>query len=171
MASRRSRACPTCASRTHGVREWGPRIRALARTRHIDVVLLDDGATIEAGAPVRARAKSSCTPVGPGLLGRVIDPLGRPLDRDEPVQAFEHAPSSAPRPASSIATTSASPSRPGILVIDALFALGRGQRELIIGDRATGKTRSRSTRSSIRNIPMSSASMSRSGSVRRRSSA
>ena len=80
-------------------------------------------------------------PVGPGLLGRVVDPLGRALDGKGPVVAERHRPDrDGPRRRSSSAISSPSRSQTGVLVIDALFALGRGQRELIIGDRAIGKT-------------------------------
>ncbi len=78
-------------------------------------------------------------PVGPGLLGRVVDPLGRPLDaaRRSPPR---RCPVERRRPAIIDRALVTEPVQTGILVIDALFALGRGQRELIIGDRATGKT-------------------------------
>ena len=79
-------------------------------------------------------------PVGPGLLGRVVDPLGRPLDRGEPVQAAMRLPIERPAPTIIERDLVAQPIATGILLIDALFAIGRGQRELIIGDRATGKT-------------------------------
>jgi F-type H+/Na+-transporting ATPase subunit alpha len=79
-------------------------------------------------------------PVGPGLLGRIVDPLGRPLDRDEPVTAEAQMPVERPAPAIIERDLVSEPLQTGILVVDALFAVGRGQRELIIGDRATGKT-------------------------------
>src|SRR5262249_46488618 len=78
-------------------------------------------------------------PVGPGLLGRIVDPLGRPLDRDEPVKAEAEMPVERPAPAIIERDLVSEPMDTGILVVDALFAVGRGQRELIIGDRATGK--------------------------------
>ncbi len=121
--------------------ENGVRGFALSLERdEIDVVLLDDGATIEAGAPAWATGQVVVTPVGPGLLGRVVDPLGRPLDRDEPVQALEYRPVERASPGIVDRDHVSEPVETGVLVIDALFALGRGQRELIIGDRATGKT-------------------------------
>ena len=79
-------------------------------------------------------------PVGPGLLGRIVDPLGRPLDRDEPVTAEAQMPVERPAPAIIERDLVSEPLQTGILVVDGLFAIGRGQRELIIGDRATGKT-------------------------------
>ena len=74
------------------------------------------------------------------MLGRVVDPLGRPLDRGEPIAAEAFQPIERPAPAIIERALVSEPVATGILVVDALFALGRGQRELIIGDRATGKT-------------------------------
>jgi F-type H+-transporting ATPase subunit alpha len=106
----------------------------------IGAVLLDDGDAITAGSCVTGTGQVVEVPVGPGLLGRVIDPLGRPLDRDEPIQAAMHLPIERPAPSIIDRDLVAQPVATGILLIDALFAIGRGQRELIIGDRATGKT-------------------------------
>ncbi len=106
----------------------------------ISAVLLDDGTAIEAGTGVTGTGDVVQVPVGPGLLGRVLDPLGRPLDRDEPVVAEAHHPVERPAPAIIERDLVSKPVETGILVVDSLFALGRGQRELIIGDRATGKT-------------------------------
>ena len=106
----------------------------------IGTVLLDDGDAITAGSQVTGTGQVVEVPVGAGLLGRVVDPLGRPLDRDEPVVATEHHPAERPAPSIIDRALVAQPVTTGILLIDALFAIGRGQRELIIGDRATGKT-------------------------------
>jgi F-type H+-transporting ATPase subunit alpha len=106
----------------------------------MSVVLLDDGATVEAGARVTRTGTVIEVPVGEGLLGRVIDPLGRPLDRDEPVSAAKRMPIERPAPAIIDRDLVSEPVETGVLIVDALFAVGRGQRELIIGDRATGKT-------------------------------
>jgi F-type H+-transporting ATPase subunit alpha len=106
----------------------------------INAVLLDDGDAIQAGARVTGTGEVVRVPVGPGLLGRVLDPLGRPLDRDEAVIAEAYHPVERPAPAIIERDLVSQPMETGILVFDALFALGRGQRELIIGDRATGKT-------------------------------
>ena len=106
----------------------------------IGVVLLDEGASIAAGSEVRGTGEVLQVPVGPGLLGRVVDPLGRPLDRDEPVVAELHLPIERPAPAIIERAAVSEPVETGVLIVDALFAIGRGQRELIIGDRATGKT-------------------------------
>ena len=106
----------------------------------IAAVLLDHGEAIEAGSRVTGTGEVVCVPVGPGLLGRVVDPLGRPLDRDEPVKAEAQMAVERPAPAIIERDLVSDPVQTGILTIDALFAVGRGQRELIIGDRATGKT-------------------------------
>ena len=79
-------------------------------------------------------------PVGPALLGRTVDPLGRPLDGGAIVDAEGHDPVERPAPAIIDRDFVSEPVQTGLLVVDAMFALGRGQRELIIGDRAIGKT-------------------------------
>ena len=106
----------------------------------ISVVLLDDYEAIESGSRVTGTGEVVRVPVGPGLLGRIVDPLGRPLDRDEPVTAEDHLPVERPAPAIIERDLVSEPVQTGILIVDALFSVGRGQRELIIGDRATGKT-------------------------------
>ena len=106
----------------------------------IGCVLLDDAEAVEAGDTVRGTGAVIRTPVGPGLLGRVIDPLGRPLDGGPPIDAAAHDPIEAPAPSIIERELVTEPVQTGILTIDGLFALGRGQRELIIGDRSTGKT-------------------------------
>jgi F-type H+/Na+-transporting ATPase subunit alpha len=106
----------------------------------IGCVLLDDIGAIEAGDLVWGTGEVIRTAVGPGLLGRVVDPLGRPLDGGHRVQAAAHNPIEAPAPSIMDRDLVTHPLQTGILTVDALFALGRGQRELIIGDRSTGKT-------------------------------
>ena len=106
----------------------------------ISAVLLDEGAAIEAGAKVMGTGEVVRTPVGPGLLGRVIDPLGRPLDDGGPIAADAFDCVERPAPAIIDRDLVSEPIETGLLVVDAMFALGRGQRELIIGDRASGKT-------------------------------
>src|SRR5271165_5327022 len=106
----------------------------------IATVLLDDSDAIESGSRVTGTGEVVRVPVGPGLLGRVVDPLGRPLDRNEPVTAEAHLPVERPAPGIIERDLVSQPVETGILIVDALFSVGRGQRELIIGDRATGKT-------------------------------
>ncbi len=106
----------------------------------ISAVVLDEGAAIEAGSRVSRTGRVVQVPVGQALLGRIIDPLGRPLDGGEAVVAEAWHPVERPAPAIIERDLVSQQVDTGILVIDALFTLGRGQRELIIGDRATGKT-------------------------------
>lgn len=106
----------------------------------IGTVILDASTAIEAGSRVARTGKVLEVPVGPGLLGRVVDPLGRPLDGGNAVLAEAHHPVERPAPAIIERDLVSEQVDTGLLVIDALFTLGRGQRELIIGDRATGKT-------------------------------
>ncbi len=114
-------------------------VTALDENR-IGAVLLDDAGGLEAGAAVEGLGETARAPVGPGLLGRVVDPLGRPLDNAGPlvVEAYEPIERDAPSIIDRDLVTE--PLETGLLVIDAMFSIGRGQRELILGDRATGKT-------------------------------
>ncbi|MGA2795253.1 MAG: F0F1 ATP synthase subunit alpha [Roseiarcus sp.] len=113
--------------------------QVLERDR-IGCVLLDDVDAIEAGDTVRGAGDVVRVPVGPALLGRVVDPLGRPLDGGGPIAASALEPIERPAPSIIDRDLVTQPVQTGLVVIDTLFALGRGQRELIIGDRAIGKT-------------------------------
>ena len=113
--------------------------KSLERDR-IGCVLLDDVDGVEAGDRVRGTGDVVRAPVGPELLGRVVDPLGRPLDGKGPISTETSMPIERPAPAIIDRDLVVQPVQTGLVVIDALFALGRGQRELIIGDRAIGKT-------------------------------
>jgi F-type H+-transporting ATPase subunit alpha len=106
----------------------------------IGCVLLDDVDGVAAGDSVRGTGDVVRVPVGTGLLGRVVDPLGRPLDGKGPIAAESQMPIERPAPSIIDRDLVSQPVQTGLVVIDALFALGRGQRELIIGDRAIGKT-------------------------------
>ncbi len=114
-------------------------VQSLERDR-IGCVLLDDVDSVKAGDSVRGTGDVVRTPVGLGLLGRVVDPLGRPLDGKGPISTEATMPIERPAPAIIDRDLVVEPVQTGLVVIDALFALGRGQRELIIGDRAIGKT-------------------------------
>ncbi len=103
-------------------------------------VLLDGVDDVAAGASVRGSGDVVRVPVGEGLLGRVVDALGRPLDGKGPITAVSYEPIERPAPAIVDRDLVVQPVQTGLAVVDALFALGRGQRELIIGDRAIGKT-------------------------------
>ena len=106
----------------------------------IGVVLLGEYWHLHAGDEVERTGRVMDVAVGDGLLGRVIDPLGRPLDGNGPVAASERLPIE--RPAAPIMDRApvTVPLQTGLKVIDALIPIGRGQRELILGDRQTGKT-------------------------------
>ncbi len=106
----------------------------------IGVVLLGEYWHLNTGDEVRRTGRVMDVAVGDGLLGRVIDPLGRPLDSFGPVAASRRLPIE--RPAAPIMDRApvTVPLQTGIKVIDALIPIGRGQRELILGDRQTGKT-------------------------------
>ena len=106
----------------------------------IGCVLLDDVDGVAAGDAVHGTGDIVRVPVGPGLLGRVVDPLGRPLDGKGPIAAEQMQPIECPAPAIIDRDLVVQPVQTGLVVVDTLFALGRGQRELIIGDRAIGKT-------------------------------
>jgi F-type H+-transporting ATPase subunit alpha len=106
----------------------------------IGCVLLGGTEGIAAGDTVHGTGAVVQTPVGPGLSGRIVDPLGRPLDGGPAVEAERLEPVERLAPTIIDRDFVTEPLKTGILVIDAMFALGRGQRELIIGDRQTGKT-------------------------------
>ncbi len=107
---------------------------------HIGCVLLDDVNAIEAGDTVRGTGDVVRVPVGPALLGRIVDPLARPLDGKGAVATDLSEPIERPAPEIMDRDLVTRPVQTGLIVVDALFALGRGQRELIVGDRAIGKT-------------------------------
>ncbi len=106
----------------------------------IGCVLLDSADTIEAGDILRETSEVVRVPVGPPLLGRVIDPLGRPLDDKGEIETDEFHSVECPAPAIIDWDLVIAPVQTELLSIDTLFALGRGQRELIVDDRAIGKT-------------------------------
>jgi F-type H+-transporting ATPase subunit alpha len=106
----------------------------------IGCVLLDAVTDLEAGDAVRSTGEVVHVPVGEALLGRIVDPLGRPLDGKGPIAAHLHLPIERPAPSIIERDLVTEPVQTGIVVVDTLFALGRGQRELIVGDHSTGKT-------------------------------
>ncbi|MEO5375692.1 MAG: F0F1 ATP synthase subunit alpha [Alphaproteobacteria bacterium] len=114
---------------------------AITLTRdRVSCVLLSPWEGVGAGHLVRGTGDVVRVPVGPGLLGRVLDPLGRPLDGGPPPPAEGHEPVDRPAPPVVDRELVTRPLLTGLLVVDAMIPLGRGQRELIIGDRQTGKT-------------------------------
>lgn len=106
----------------------------------IGAVLLGEDSQVKAGAKVTLKGTVLEVPVGPELLGRVVDPLGRPLDGGPAIKAKHFG--AVERPAIGVMGRKSvhEPLMTGIVSIDAMFPIGRGQRELIIGDRQTGKT-------------------------------
>ena len=106
----------------------------------VGAVLIGNAASLKEGDTCKTTGRLLQVPVGPGLLGRVVDTLGNPLDGKGPIQATTYYP--VEKIASGIISRQGvnQPVQTGILPIDAMIPIGRGQRELIIGDRSTGKT-------------------------------
>lgn len=121
--------------------ESGAKGVALNLEEHsVGIVILSGFGTIKEGAIAKSTGRILEVPVGPGLLGRVVDALGNPVDGLGPIKATEFYPTE--RVASGVMSRKSvhEPMATGIKAIDALVPIGRGQRELIIGDRQTGKT-------------------------------
>jgi F-type H+-transporting ATPase subunit alpha len=106
----------------------------------IGAVILGDDASVKAGATVRLTGTVLDVPVGPELIGRVVDPLGNPLDGGEPIKAKQRSRVERSAPGVLDRKSVHEPLMTGLIAIDAMVPIGRGQRELIIGDRQTGKT-------------------------------
>src|SRR5215470_425613 len=106
----------------------------------VGVVILGDYTQLEEGDEVRATGKLLQVPVGKGLLGRVVNTLGEPLDGKGPIKSDVAYPVEKIAPGIIKRTPVRQPVQTGIMPIDAMIPIGRGQRELIIGDRSTGKT-------------------------------
>ena len=106
----------------------------------VGVILLDHGASLSAGAEVRRTHRVLDVPVGETLLGRIVDGVGRPLDGLGAIHAARRLPVERPATAIMDRAPVTVPLQTGIKVVDALIPVGRGQRELILGDRQTGKT-------------------------------
>ena len=115
-------------------------IAASLNEREGGVILLGPADRLLEGAEARRTKRVVDAPVGDALLGRVIDPLGRPLDDRRPLQSDEHVPIEQPAPPIMHRAPVETPLQTGIKAIDAAIPIGRGQRELIVGDRQSGKT-------------------------------
>ena len=110
------------------------------RHNEIGCVLFGDDAEITEGSLVRRSGKTAGIPVGDGFLGRVVDALGTPIDGKGDISAEGYRPIECPAPGIIDRQPVNAPMETGLLAIDSMFPIGRGQRELIIGDRQTGKT-------------------------------
>ncbi len=106
----------------------------------IGAVLLGDERRVKAGANARLTGRILEVPVGPELVGRVVDPLGNPLDDKGPIKASRKSLVERPAPGVLDRKSVHEPLMTGLMAIDTMVPIGRGQRELIIGDRQTGKT-------------------------------
>jgi len=106
----------------------------------IGTVVLGDYLRIKEGEEVRTTGQLLSVPVGEPLIGRVVDPLGRPLDGKGPIQSAQRRPLEVIAPGIAERQPVNEPLQTGIKAIDSMIPIGRGQRELIIGDRKTGKT-------------------------------
>ena len=106
----------------------------------VAAILLGDAGNIKEGDEVRATGKIAEVPVGEALIGRVVDPLGRPLDGKGPIKTKNTRPLERVAPNVVSRKSVNTPVQTGIKAIDSMIPIGRGQRELIIGDRSTGKT-------------------------------
>ena len=110
------------------------------RRGQLSCILFGDSEDITAGSMVRRTHKTAGMPVGDAYLGRVVDALGVPIDGKGAIHPDTHRPIEAPAPGILERQPVNTPMETGILTIDSMFPIGRGQRELIIGDRQTGKT-------------------------------
>jgi len=106
----------------------------------IGVILLDEYEGLAAGSEAQRTGRLMDAPVGEGLLGRVVDLQGHPLDNGGPLRVSQRRPIERPAPAIMDRAPVTVPLQTGLKVVDALIPIGRGQRELILGDRQTGKT-------------------------------
>ena len=106
----------------------------------VSIVLLGSDAGIKEGGIVKRTGKVVSVPVGEALIGRVVNALGQPIDGKGPIDAAEYRPIESPAPGIIDRQPVKEPLQTGIKAIDSMIPIGRGQRELIIGDRQTGKT-------------------------------
>ena len=106
----------------------------------VGVVILGDYATLSEGDKGKCTGRILEVPVGPGLRGRVVDALGNPIDGKGPIEAVKMSPIEKVAPGVIARQSVDQPVQTGLKAIDAMTPVGRGQRELIIGDRQTGKT-------------------------------
>ena len=110
------------------------------RPDRVGCILFGGSEAIESGSIVRRTGKTAGIPVGDGFLGRVVDALGMPIDGQGDIPSEGYLPIESPAPGIIDRQPVNAPMQTGLLAIDSMFPIGRGQRELIIGDRQTGKT-------------------------------
>jgi F-type H+-transporting ATPase subunit alpha len=123
--------------------EFPHEVRGLAlnlESDNVGAVLFGEWENIEEGDTVKRTSRLLDVPVGEGLLGRIVDPLGRPLDGKGEIEADERRPAESEAPSVVKRQPVEEPMLTGLKAIDSMIPIGRGQRELIIGDRQTGKT-------------------------------
>ncbi|MDR0601644.1 MAG: F0F1 ATP synthase subunit alpha, partial [Treponema sp.] len=106
----------------------------------VGCVLLSGETAVRDGEEVKGTGKVVSVPSGPSLFGRVVNPLGEPVDGKGPIKAEEYLPVESPAPPVIERGSVDTPLETGSISVDAMIPIGRGQRELIIGDRQTGKT-------------------------------
>ncbi len=129
--------------RSNELLDFGNDILGLALNLESDLVgaaILGDATAVKEGHQVRSTGQIIEIPVGEALIGRVVDPLGRPLDGKGPISTTGTRPVEQVAPNVVVRQSVDTPVQTGIKAIDAMIPIGRGQRELIIGDRSTGKT-------------------------------
>ncbi len=129
--------------RSNELLDFGNNILGLALNLESDLVgaaILGDATVVKEGDQVRSTGQIIEIPVGDALIGRVVDPLGRPLDGRGPINTTSTRPVEQVAPNVVVRQSVDTPVQTGIKAIDAMIPIGRGQRELIIGDRSTGKT-------------------------------
>jgi F-type H+-transporting ATPase subunit alpha len=107
---------------------------------NVGTALFGEWEHVKEGEPVKRTGSVASVPVGPELIGRIVDPLGNPLDGQGPINAAEHRPLEFKAPGVIQRQPVKEPVQTGLKAIDSMIPIGRGQRELIIGDRTTGKT-------------------------------
>ena len=129
--------------RSNELLDFGNNILGLALNLESDLVgaaILGDATAVKEGHQVRSTGQIIEVPVGESLIGRVVDPMGRPLDGRGPLNTVATRPVEQTAPNVVVRQSVDTPVQTGIKAIDAMIPIGRGQRELIIGDRSTGKT-------------------------------
>src|SRR5439155_9416571 len=107
---------------------------------NVGTALFGPWAEVKEGEPARRTGRVASVPVGEELIGRIVDPLGNPLDGGPPIQSTERRPLEFKAPGVIDRQPVKEPLQTGLKAIDSLIPIGRGQRELILGDRSTGKT-------------------------------